>query len=549
MSQQLEKNYFSSMIGELKTSFENGKRRSIYYNLKKEIDNGDISDRTVLPFIEKLKEDISLFKQDKPISECAFFAPRRGQKNKDKLDQYIEILYPLNDKVKSIISYQKSLSLLSQAFKNQEIEEYKRKKEYKTDHWMIHDESSIDLMIKRPYSNEILEPKAMPIENTPEEDLQPIISYLKGNNLPENDYIQMNYCAVYNDGRFDSCKQGTGMSINILTSLLKSNDKIKHFLYGNNVMGTQGCEAICDLLLDPNSLSKIETWYIAGNDINSEGIKYIVDGLVNDVNCKELWLKRNPIKSEGAVHLKRLLSENKSIEILDLHNTALFDKGLKEIVEGLYLNTTLRTLYLEANGITSVGVKYLVDYFKYLVENGKKGITSIWLGINRISDEGTIELVKVLKDYQHLERFCIGSNMITSKSCKEIYLAFKDHKNISVLDLGRYKSTIDMGEIPNIIRDEGTIWIVQLLRENKSLKYLSLINNHITDISIDLLYQVVYESSLLFLHTQEYFRSSSKLDSIMKKKREHLNVKDSELRFIKHGSSIENIDSIYRNNM
>lgn len=603
-------NHFPSELGRIKSLYIEGKRKSVFYDLKKKLDSGDYDKSNFLPFVEQLKIDIVAFKSNTPVSECAFFAPRRGQKIKESLDPFIFMLFPMKEenlgeviengeklgkvneksenlgevtengenvenlgevrengenmkeitcemvkedaRTKSFITYQKTISNLTRTFKEQELEIIKRNENFKIDFWENNDESNIPFLLKRPFSVSIREPTAMPIDDTDENELQPMFEYMKSNELPEKDHIQLNYCAFYDDGRFDSCKQGTGRSIHKITYAMRNNEKVKHFLYGNNVMGTPGCKAIENLLLDKESKSKIETWYLAGNDVNSEGIEYLVNGLEFNTDVKELWLKRNPLKVEGSHSIARLIRNNKSIKVLDLHNTAIFDRGLKNIVDALYENDTLRCIYLESNGITHVGAGYLAKYFRDLVSSKKKGITSLWIGINRIGDNGLIDLVNSLRDYPYLERLCVDSNILTSACCKDIYLSFKDHKNLKVLDLGRYKSIIDMGEVSNIIRDNGAIWIAELLRCNTSLVYVSVIHNNITKVGFDILEHAlksIVGKTILYFQCEQQSISSHSIDYLMKINRRKFDITENYLRYIKHGTHIVNIDSIYRNNM
>lgn len=67
---------------------------------------------------------------------------------------------------------------------------------------------------------------------------------------------------------------------------------------------------------------KIKTWYIAGNMIDTDGIKIIAEAFKNDEDATSLWLKRNPLQPEGIKYLGEMLEVNKNLRILDLHNTA-----------------------------------------------------------------------------------------------------------------------------------------------------------------------------------------------------------------------------------
>lgn len=89
--------------------------------------------------------------------------------------------------------------------------------------------------------------------------------------------------------------------------------------------------------------SNIQIWYIAGNAIDSSGITLIAIALANDLYCKDLWLKRNPLGIEGAKlydyclrnsklplnehkELVRKLKHGKNIWIIDsIYRNADFD--------------------------------------------------------------------------------------------------------------------------------------------------------------------------------------------------------------------------------
>jgi Ran GTPase-activating protein (RanGAP) involved in mRNA processing and transport len=322
-------------------------------------------------------------------------------------------------------------------------------------------------------------------------------------------------------------------------------------------MGTVGCIAIKEFLLNPHE-PHIQTWYLAGNDIDSIGISHLVDGLVHDINLRELWLKRNPIRESGMMHIQRLLETNNYIHTLDLHNTAILDGGMKYVCNGLKKNTSLRKLYLDANAIGPNGIDYLIDYFKQIISENRIGVTSLWLEMNRIGDDAMIKLANVLKDYKYLERLCVGSNMLTCISMEAIYYAFKDHPNLKVLDLGMYKSTADMGEITNRIGDIGAQFVGKLLIDNKSIKYMSILHNDITKDGMSYIAECLEKNdTILFLDFKQYFSGIEQVThkQIMDKllmNRSMIGISEANsgeyLRELKHTPDIVHIDSIYRNN-
>ncbi len=68
---------------------------------------------------------------------------------------------------------------------------------------------------------------------------------------------------------------------------LKQNDFIKHFLLGNNIIGPAGCRCIAQFLKEYPS--RIDTWYLAVNCIDSLGFEEMVGGLVDSI-ATNVWL-------------------------------------------------------------------------------------------------------------------------------------------------------------------------------------------------------------------------------------------------------------------
>lgn len=55
--------------------------------------------------------------------------------------------------------------------------------------------------------------------------------------------------------------------------------------------------------------------------------------LAGNVHARALWLKRNALGTGGAAHLGRMLATNRTLELLDVHNTGLFDEGIEALAQ------------------------------------------------------------------------------------------------------------------------------------------------------------------------------------------------------------------------
>lgn len=417
-------------------------------------------------------------------------------------------------------------------------------------------------------SEAVAHPTAMPVTVAPYEELAPFMEHLSSNKEIEPNFAEevdgesiMNCMkftrgALYTDGRLDLCKQVVGPDWSgILMESLAKNDKVKHFLLGNNIIGTRGAEAISNFIRNPEKKCNIETWYLAGNNINSDGIEMICNALIEtrDTQCKNLWLKRNPLMSEGIKHIANLLKNNNTIQTLDLDNTAVFDEGMKYLAEGLKENNSLRTLYIDSNNITPVGVRYLADYFR---TRRTVGITGLYISINKLGDEGTVELLESLRDYPYMERLCLGSNMISSRSASTIYEVAMRQPNLVCFDLGFYKSTGDMGCSSNILDDDSSDILGRLLVEHPKLLVFNVSMNHFTDSGIEKMCRAALCSRTLIKFYFSQFQGKYH-GELYTRLSEHLLTnrlmtgvtEEQEIRAIRHTGDVRVIDSIYRNKM
>ncbi len=522
-------------------------------------------------FCDQLLKDDENFSKEQPVSNCGYNAPRMSSSmdKKWKIGHLIAFkLFPPDltkkdeeaQRIWSYIRYQRLITRLSKTFVEQVEREETLKSQFREVRQTQQRKYFCELK-NRPLSNFITEPTPMPVEVSPLEELLPFFEHLSSNCevvIPQMEFIRG---VQYNDGRMDLCKQVVGPPhIGRLMESLKNNTHVDHFLLGNNIIGINGAKAIAQFLTGEHK-PQIKTWYIAGNEINAEGIAMIADALKNDKVCEALWLKRNPLKVEGALHISKLLEVNSKIKILDLDNTGILDEGVKYIMGSLMKNTTLRHLYLDANGITVTGAKYIAEYFDHLVATNRKGLTSLWLGINRIDDEGAILLANSIKNYKHLKRIVVNSNRITDVGAKALCDALVDHTELISLDFGIYKSTSDLNELPNNLGDKGAQIIADFIKKNKSVKVLSVLHNDMTEEGVKLLSDALQENNtIVWLYYEQYGVNVSqpirlairaKLEENIKK---HYNTTvgdfhDNILRYIKGSKKLKNIDSVYRNRM
>lgn len=536
----------------------------------------ELINELVNKYSTQLLIDEQKLKQGEKVSECGLFAIRAHStySRSDRVVRFShkigELMFMQGEKprasnlVHAISIYSQVISKLSAQYVKQYTEDFILNNKFKLARILEHDRGNFCLLKNRPIGDAVTEPTAMPVEISAFEELEEFFKFLDSNgevvvnNFGEDPCMEFGRGAIYEDKRMDLCKQVVGPTwIGNLMKSLVSNNKVEHFLLGNNIIGEAGGLAIKEFLLNPH-VPKIKTWYVAGNNLNSKAISNIVDGLLSDPDMQFLWLKRNPLKPEGIQHIARLLESNQKIKVLDLHNTAVLDKGIEYLVKGLKANNSLRHLYLDANGLTESCLDNLIDYFEYLISNDLIGITSLWLDMNKLFDSGVSKLVKVLGKYKHLKRLVLGSNGLTDACVDDIVDAFENHPNLIVLDIGMYKSTSDMGMITNNIGDAGATKLCRLIEFNKKIIFLNIMMNGIREKGLELIAQAIKNNnSLLYFEYKQYgVQTPQTVNTIIRKKLK-ANWEDCKLkgipvvplRILKHGKNIRFIDSIYRNSM
>lgn len=415
-------------------------------------------------------------------------------------------------------------------------------------------------------SPDITHPKAMPVVVPKEDVFKPLICRLEQNTPATKiregiigGYESFPFGSYSIDKRVDLCKQVLGKEhcYKFFKALAK-NEHVQHVELGNNVVGNEGAMEIAVFMTDPNKKCKITTWYLAGNEFYSSGINILAEAFKKDKDCDNLWLKRNPLVKKnwtgdnsyvGFKNLCNMLSINTNIRVLDLVNTGIEDDGCKYLFEALKNNHTLDTLYLDANNISMYGVKYICDY----INSGNTTLKRLSLSINRLRCIGAGMLCKALKDRNYpIETLILGSNRIEVKGLQSIIDFASSSKTLKCLDIGYYKSTADLQELPNCFEGEKNI-ISNFIRLNTPLEYLGVNQCLLNTESLDNIYEALKSNTnLCYIAIVQYSTSPRKYLNITEKnlreKYPNQDYKDV-ARKIKHGKSITVIDSVYRNKL
>ncbi|GAA1595183.1 gala protein [Actinoplanes couchii] len=267
------------------------------------------------------------------------------------------------------------------------------------------------------------------------------------------------------DGRVDLCKQGVGPDLTAtIVRAAAGSPHVAHLLLGTNGLGSDGARAVAGALTPGHG---VRTVYLGCNRIGADGAGALAERLAGDTEIRALWLKRNPVGDEGVRRLAGALHHNTTLRTLDLVNTGLTVSGLEALADVLAARPpVLERLFLGGNGLGPAAVGVLTR----LVTAG--GVRELFLGVNRLGDEGAAGLAANLAGYPMT--LGLGGNGITDMTA----LAANLHA-WQALDLSRPPSERALGGRPNVVGDTGAAILAAAL-PGGSLKRLDVRFTEIT---------------------------------------------------------------------
>jgi Ran GTPase-activating protein (RanGAP) involved in mRNA processing and transport len=526
--------------------------------------------KSIQEIAAQLKQEEQFLKEGRMISDYALKLPtlNGAEDKKTQLAHKIaRFLFPTEDqdRVHSYIAYSKLLSKLRAAYRQQiqqqaALEQIENLKQEKFREARKFGQRQIfESLLDAPISDLILNPTPMPVETAPLDELTPFFAHLKQGQVAEKDCVEFLRGAYYNDGRIDMCKQVVGSDwISELIDSIEGNANVEHFLLGNNIVGDRGAAKIAALIQSESSPA-IKTYYLAGNCFTAKGAAKLSNALQQNHLVESVWLKRNPLKIEGVRQIAKMLEVNQSLQTLDLVNVGMLDGGTKILFESLKKNKSLRTLYIDANGITVEGARYIADYFEYLKQNEQIGLTGLFMAINRLGDRGVKILAEAISSYPHLKRLDVSSNRIQNSGLAVLLEKMNTLPQLIYLGIGLYKSTSDLGELPNYFDGEGAEIIANAIKTNQTLQVMDIKDVNLRDGGLNAIAEALEHNTTLLDLSYAQFQYSipeqiaTKISNYLARNlQKQLGMEIAEfrrtrLREIKHTNQIGFIDSIYRN--
>ena len=248
---------------------------------------------------------------------------------------------------------------------------------------------------------------------------------------------------------------------------------------------------------------KIETWYLAGNCIDTASFKLLATAFTASRAITNVWLKRNPLGPGSVPALVDLIHHSSRLRTLDLDQTELGDAGLVALFVALAEKNTpdlpLKNIYLNGNGIGLAACKSIAVY----LSSSNCSLESLYASNNPIGDAGAQALALGLATNQSLLRLNLRSCGLTDKGANAIIAASAKHACIMALDIGQSFATTDLGTRYNYFNISIFDSLVALLQKNTTLQYLDLGITAIPVSVLERILEAVTKSSTLLVFRAE----------------------------------------------
>ncbi|XP_065913984.1 protein NLRC5-like isoform X2 [Dysidea avara] len=245
--------------------------------------------------------------------------------------------------------------------------------------------------------------------------------------------------------------------ISILTDVIKDL-KILCFEYSN--IGEHAARQLA-LGLDKNNV--LEQLWLRGNILCDEGAASILNSSQHLSTLVTLDLSYNNITSESSDGIAAVINSNQLLEEFWLDGNHFQASGILKITYALRKLSTLKLLSLSSNEITEDAAEGIS-----MVINSNVFLETLMLGNNHLQSSGVLKLAKTLRNLKHIKTLDLFNNHITKQSANELGVIFKNCTNLQVLHLGS-----------NAL-ETGVLTIVNAMRSICTLRVLTLSNNNIT---------------------------------------------------------------------
>ena len=218
-------------------------------------------------------------------------------------------------------------------------------------------------------------------------------------------------------------------------------------------------EDLCKALSNNKTLQLLN---LRGNRIGDEGVKHLADTIRVNTSLLVLRLGGNEVSAKSGPSLCKALCENKDLKTLDLSCNSIGNVGARHLKEALATGH-LHTVVLDHNQIGDVGVKHLADALKI-----NRTVRTLRIAQNIAGNPAMKHLAAMIEVNPTLTALDIGDNTIGDAGVGHLSQALKVNRGLKVLDLSINK-----------IGNRGITHLCEALLINRTLESLLMQCNEI----------------------------------------------------------------------
>ena len=254
---------------------------------------------------------------------------------------------------------------------------------------------------------------------------------------------------------------GRGGAVNLIISLTKFSTVRELNLNGTSI-GFEDCKALSELLVNSKYIVLLN---IDHNDLSSDCIQFIVDGLSHNTSLEMLNVLSSNFSSQNVLSLASVLRVNTRLKELNIGHCNIWSSDSVYLAKALRENTTtqLQTLILWGNAIGSEGAVACADL---LATN--TSLTKLNMWECNIQSEGAVRLAKAMGKKSTVRDFDISDNPIGSEGA----VAFADM-------LAMNKSLAKLSMSGCSIQSKGAVCLAQKMGKNFTVREFDISDNQI----------------------------------------------------------------------
>ena len=264
---------------------------------------------------------------------------------------------------------------------------------------------------------------------------------------------------------------GCGGAVQLISSLHSS--KLRELVIYRTGISDPDFKCIASYIHSTTSLERLD---IAQSDISVERIDLLCKALSANSSMRRLYMGGCHLTTSHCVCLGQLLRHpiHCKIEELYLNRCSMTSHDVREVVNGLSDNQTLRKLYLNGNKIGSEGA---VAVATMLMRNSCSSLDTLWLVGCNIDSSGGVELGIALERNKTLKVLGLSGNPIGDDGVRGLCVGLENNSSLEELYLNGDK----------LLGEEGVSLLLKCVEEkNTSLKRLWLPEKYKRDISSSL---------------------------------------------------------------